>query len=113
MDLYIITFTALFSVINPIGTVPIFLALTQEDDKASKNKTALWASINVCIILVVTFFIGEYILQFLGISIDVLRIAGGIIICTSGFGLRSEERRVGKEGQRERDRAPREQDGDV
>src|SRR5690606_42038072 len=107
MDLYIITFTALFSVINPIGTVPIFLALTQEDDKASKNKTALWASINVCIILVVTFFIGEYILQFLGISIDVLRIAGGIIICTSGFGLlsgtfskkrgRSEERRVGKE----------------
>jgi len=89
MDLYIITFTALFSVINPIGTVPIFLALTQEDDKASKNKTALWASINVCIILVVTFFIGEYILQFLGISIDVLRIAGGIIICTSGFGLLS------------------------
>src|SRR5690606_28714070 len=40
-------------------------------------------------ILVVTFFIGEYILQFLGISIDVLRIAGGIIICTSGFGLLS------------------------
>lgn len=89
MDLFIITFTALFSVINPIGTVPVFLALTQDDDRASKNRTALWASINVCIILIVTFFIGEYILQFLGISIDVLRIAGGIIICTSGFGLLS------------------------
>lgn len=89
MDLFIITFTALFSVINPIGTVPVFLALTQDDDRKSKNRTALWASINVCIILIVTFFIGEYILQFLGISIDVLRIAGGIIICTSGFGLLS------------------------
>ena len=89
MDLFIITFTALFSVINPIGTVPVFLALTQDDDRTSKNRTALWASINVCIILIVTFFVGEYILQFLGISIDVLRIAGGIIICTSGFGLLS------------------------
>lgn len=89
MDLFIITFTALFSVINPIGTVPIFLALTQDDSKASKNKTALWASINVFIILVVSFLIGKFILQFLGISIDVLRIAGGIIICTSGFGLLS------------------------
>lgn len=89
MDLFIITFTALFSVINPIGTVPVFLALTQDDSKASKNKTALWASINVLIILVVSFLVGKYILQFLGISIDVLRIAGGIIICTSGFGLLS------------------------
>jgi len=89
MDLFIITFTALFSVINPIGTVPVFLALTQDDSKASKNKTALWASINVFIILVVSFLVGKYILQFLGISIDVLRIAGGIIICTSGFGLLS------------------------
>lgn len=89
MDLFIITFTALFSVINPIGSVPIFLALTQEDSRASKNRTALWASINVCIILIVSFLVGKYILAFLGISIDVLRIAGGIIICTSGFGLLS------------------------
>ena len=89
MDLFIITFTALFSVINPLGSVPVFLALTQDDTKTSKNKTALWASINVCIILIVSFLIGKYILAFLGISIDVLRIAGGIIICTSGFGLLS------------------------
>lgn len=89
MDLFIITFTALFSVINPLGSVPVFLALTQDDTKTSKNRTALWASINVCIILIVSFLIGKYILAFLGISIDVLRIAGGIIICTSGFGLLS------------------------
>ena len=89
MDLFIFTFTALFSVTNPLGSVPIFLALTQDDSRASKNRTALWTSINVFIILVVSFFIGKYILEFLGISIDVLRIAGGIIICTSGFGLLS------------------------
>lgn len=89
MDLFIFTFTALFSVTNPLGSVPIFLALTQDDSRVSKNRTALWTSINVFIILVVSFFVGKYILEFLGISIDVLRIAGGIIICTSGFGLLS------------------------
>jgi len=89
MDLFLITFAALFSVINPLGTVPIFLGLTQEDSKESKNKTAFWASVNVFIILVISFFIGEVILDFFGISIDVLRIAGGIVICSSGFGLLS------------------------
>jgi multiple antibiotic resistance protein len=87
--LFLITFAALFSVINPLGSVPIFLGLTQDDSKESKNKTALWASINVFIILVISFFIGKVILNFFGISIDVLRIAGGVVICSSGFGLLS------------------------
>lgn len=89
MDLFLITFAALFSVINPLGSVPIFLGLTQDDSKESKNKTGLWASINVFIILVISFFIGKVILNFFGISIDVLRIAGGVVICSSGFGLLS------------------------
>ena len=89
MDLFLITFAALFSVINPLGTVPIFLGLTQGDSKESKNKTAFWASVNVFIILVISFFIGKVILNFFGISIDVLRIAGGVVICSSGFGLLS------------------------
>ncbi|RRA96002.1 MarC family NAAT transporter [Paenimyroides viscosum] len=89
MDLFLITFAALFSVINPLGSVPIFLGLTQGDSKETKNKTALWASINVFIILVISFLIGKIILNFFGISIDVLRIAGGVVICSSGFGLLS------------------------
>ena len=87
MELFIFTFGALFSVMNPIGSVPIFLSLTQNDSRRSKNRTALWTSINVLIILIVSFFAGRYILNFFGISIDVLRIAGGLIICISAYGL--------------------------
>jgi len=87
MELFIFTFGALFSVMNPIGSVPIFLSLTQNDSRRSKNRTALWTSINVLIILIVSFFAGRYILNFFGISIDVLRIAGGLIICMSAYGL--------------------------
>ncbi|MDO4224822.1 MAG: MarC family protein [Bergeyella zoohelcum] len=91
MALFLLTFASLFSVLNPIGNLPVFLGLTQHDSKESKNKTALWSAINVFIILTVSFFIGEYILDFMGITIDVLRIAGGFLICMAGFSLLSGE----------------------
>ena len=87
MDLFIYLFAALFSVLNPIGTVPIFVGLTHSDTKKERSRISLWTAINVFIILIVSFFIGQYVLTFFGISIDALRIAGGIIIVSSGFSL--------------------------
>ncbi|MET0760449.1 MAG: MarC family NAAT transporter [Flavobacterium sp.] len=87
MELFIYLFAALFSVLNPIGTVPIFVGLTQHDDKKERSRISLWTAINVFIILIISFFIGEYVLSFFGISIEALRIAGGLIIVSSGFSL--------------------------
>ena len=89
MDLFIYLFAALFSVLNPIGTVPIFVGLTQHDSQKERSRISLWTAINVGIILLVSFFIGQYVLTFFGISIDALRIAGGIVIVNSGFSLLS------------------------
>jgi multiple antibiotic resistance protein len=87
MELFMLTFAALFSVINPLGTVPIFVGLTKSNSKSERNTTALWASLNVLIILIISFFIGKYLLIFFGISLDALKIAGGLIITSSGFAL--------------------------
>jgi len=87
MDLFIYVFAALFSVMNPLGTVPIFVGLTKEDTPTERSKTSLLTSINIFVILVISFFTGRYLLQFFGISIESLRIAGGLIIVTSGFAL--------------------------
>ncbi|SFD74053.1 MarC family NAAT transporter [Flavobacterium phragmitis] len=89
MELFIYLFAALFSVLNPIGTVPIFVGLTQNDSQKERSRISLWTAINVCIILLVSYFIGQYVLTFFGISIDALRIAGGIVIVNSGFSLLS------------------------
>ncbi|OOG64256.1 MarC family protein [Flavobacterium sp. A45] len=89
MDLFIYLFVALFSVLNPIGTVPIFVGLTQGDSKQECSRISLWTSINVFLILIISFFAGKYVLIFFGISIDSLRIAGGLIIVSSGFSLLS------------------------
>lgn len=89
MDLFIYLFIALFSVLNPIGTVPIFVGLTHGDSKQECLRISLWTSINVFLILIISFFVGKYVLSFFGISIDSLRIAGGLIIVSSGFSLLS------------------------
>ncbi|MBX2828524.1 MAG: NAAT family transporter [Flavobacteriaceae bacterium] len=87
MDIFLYVFAALFSVINPLGTVPVFVGLTSEETPKERNKTSLLTGINVTVILVISFFAGTYLLKFFGISHNALRIAGGMIIVTSGFAL--------------------------
>jgi MarC family membrane protein len=87
MGLFVILFGALFSVLNPIGTVPIFVSLTQDYTKKERSNLSLRTAINVFIILIISFFIDQYVLTFFGITIPALRIAGGIIIASSGFSL--------------------------
>lgn len=88
-NVFIYIFVALFSVLNPLGAIPIFVGLTQDDTKQERSRISLWTAINVVIILIVSFFVGDYALKFFGISIDSLRIAGGIVIMSSGFALLS------------------------
>ncbi|GAB5401208.1 MAG: MarC family NAAT transporter [Aureisphaera sp.] len=87
MDVFLYVFAALFSVINPLGTVPVFVGLTSNESTKERNKTSLLTGINVTVILLISFFAGTYILKFFGISLNALRIAGGMIIVTSGFAL--------------------------
>lgn len=91
------TLGSLFSVVNPLGAVPMYLTLTSEMTARERNVTARKTATWFMLILVVFFFAGSFILDFFGISLNALRIAGGIIIVNSGFGLlnsKFEERRM-------------------
>lgn len=87
MGLFILIFAALFFVMNPFGTVPVFVGLTEDRSSLELNKIAFWTSLNVLIILLISFFAGKYILLFFGITLNSLKIAGGLIIALSGFAL--------------------------
>ncbi|MDO9261647.1 MAG: MarC family protein [Flavobacteriaceae bacterium] len=87
MSLFLIALAAIFSVINPLGTVPIFVGLTKAKTKKQINKIAFSTAVNVFIILIISFFLGKFILVFFGISLNSLKIAGGLIIASSGFAL--------------------------
>jgi len=87
LNTFLVLLGALFSVLNPFGVIPFFVGLTQDYDKSERSRVSFWTAINVCVILLISFFAGEYVLRFFGITIPALRIAGGILIASSGFGL--------------------------
>ena len=87
MEVLLATFTTLFSIVNPFGAMPVFLTLTADDRAAERARTALRACVYMVCILAVAFFGGQYILNFFGINIQHLRIAGGILLMRSAFEL--------------------------
>lgn len=89
MELAFAVFAALFSVVNPLGAVPVFLAMTPEHSQKERSKTARNTSIYFVLILLAFFLAGSAILGFFGISLNSLKIAGGLIIFGSGASLLS------------------------
>ncbi len=87
LGLFFTVFAALFSVANPLGTMPMYVGLTEGADSAERKHVALKASVYFLLILTVAFWGGKYVISFFGISIDSLRIGGGLIIASSGFAL--------------------------
>lgn len=86
-EIFFAVFAGLFSVVNPLGAIPVFLAMSPSFTHEERNETALHASIYFTIILLIFFLAGSAILSFFGISLTALRIAGGIIIFGSGTQL--------------------------
>jgi multiple antibiotic resistance protein len=102
MELFLLSFGALFSIMNPLGTVPVFVGLTGDHSKKARAVTAFWTAIDVLAILLLSFFAGKYILSFFGISLNALKIAGGLIIASSGFALLTGKFREHKGMKRDR-----------
>lgn len=70
---------------NPLTPVAIFLGLSGGMTKDERNKTAIQSAFYTLMILVITWYAGNYIMSAFGISIAGLRIAGGMIVAFIGF----------------------------
>jgi multiple antibiotic resistance protein len=77
----------LFSLINPLSALPIYLGLTQDDSEEYKLNTLKKTCIYMLVICLVSYYLGVYLLHFFGITIPALRVAGGLIIFRSGWQL--------------------------
>jgi multiple antibiotic resistance protein len=81
------TFLALFPIVNPFGGIPMFFTLTANFPPAERKHTALKTAAYVVAILVVFLFFGRFVLIFFGISLPVLKIAGGLIVANTAWGM--------------------------
>src|SRR4051812_20107638 len=84
---FLLVFAGLFPVVNPVGSAPIFLALTANHTDRVRHDLAGRVAVYGFVLLLVSLFIGSYLLQFFGITIPVLRVAGGLAVASFGWRL--------------------------
>ncbi len=85
---------ALFPLMNPVGNTPIFYSITADDSPEYRRRQALKIAINVFVILTVCLLCGRYILAMFGLSVPVLRLAGGLIVGSVGWRLQQQSPRL-------------------
>ena len=79
------TLTALLAIANPIGNTPLFLSMTTDSAPAERRRIALVAAVAVFVTLTVIAVGGQVILTTFGVTIDDLRIAGGLVVLLIGL----------------------------
>ncbi|ENY73590.1 YchE family NAAT transporter [Aeromonas diversa] len=79
-SLYLKFFIGLIAIINPLGLLPVFVSLTSHQSPAERMKTNTTANLAVMVILLVSMYLGQLILDGFGISLASFRIAGGSLI---------------------------------
>jgi multiple antibiotic resistance protein len=88
------TFLALFPIVDPFGGVPIFFTMTSTWSPQDRRRTALKTGMWVFLILVTFLFFGRFVLLFFGISLPVLKIAGGLIVANTAWGMVTSHARI-------------------
>ena len=93
-DFVLGSLAALFPVIDPIGSVPIFLVLTAGVPEMLRRSYARRIARNVVILLVFFLLVGGGILRFFGVSLEVVRIAGGIVVFHAAWNTMNAESKL-------------------
>ena len=88
---FLLTFAALFPIVNPLEGAPLFYVLTRELPVARQQVLARQVALNGLALLLGSMVLGPWLLQFFGIELPVVRIAGGLVVTSLGWKLLSEE----------------------
>ena len=101
IELFLSALAVLFVIIDPPGCAPIFATLTKGTSRKHQNIMAFKSVLIASIILFGFAYIGEFLFAKLGISLDALRIAGGIMLFIIGLNMVFEKRTEKRKGRAE------------
>ncbi len=78
-------FLALFPMTNPLGAIPIFYSLAASQSPSTRGRQARQVALNIVVVLIIFFLAGRLILDFFGISLGVLQMAGGLLVAHTAW----------------------------
>jgi multiple antibiotic resistance protein len=87
----LLAYAALFPVVNPVGSAPLFLGMTSACSDMERRTLARQVARNSFFLLAGSLFIGSHVLGFFGISLPVVRVAGGLVVAAFGWKLLNSE----------------------
>ena len=102
LDFAILSFTSLFVIVDPVGLIPAFLAMTQKNTIPERVRMAQLASFITFGILILSFLFGQRLLSAFGITLSAFEIAGGIVLLLVALDMLQARRTALKETQEER-----------
>jgi multiple antibiotic resistance protein len=82
---------ALLPIVNPVGSAPMFLAMTRGADSATRARLARHIAVNSFLLLMGSLLLGNFVLRMFGLSVPVVQLAGGLVLCWLGAKLLTDD----------------------
>lgn len=84
---FLLGFPTLFSIVNPVGSALIFHQVTGARTRSDRHAMAARVAFYALIVLLASLWFGGYVLNFFGVSLNALRIAGGLVVTSTAWNL--------------------------
>lgn len=87
VEFALLSFASIFTMVNPVGVIPVYTAMTANMEGRAARRVAMRAVMMALATLLMFALTGHFIFQFFGISVNSLRVVGGIIFFIMGYEL--------------------------
>jgi multiple antibiotic resistance protein len=85
------TLAALLPIVNPLGSAPIFLSMTADLPSAARRRLAITVGRYSFLMLAAAMLVGTYVLRIFGVSLPIVRVAGGLLVTANGWRLLNDD----------------------
>ncbi|MEO8537640.1 MAG: MarC family protein [Betaproteobacteria bacterium] len=83
----LLALAALLPIVNPLGAAPVYLAKTVDLTSTEHADLSQRVAINCFLLLLSSLLVGAYVLDFFGLSVPIVQVAGGLVVCSLAWSL--------------------------
>jgi multiple antibiotic resistance protein len=87
LESMLLALAALLPIVNPLGAAPVYLAKTVDLTEAEHADLARRVAVNGFLLLLASLLIGAYVLDFFDLSVPIVQVAGGLVVCSLAWSL--------------------------
>jgi multiple antibiotic resistance protein len=91
IEIFLLIVVAIVPVVNPLASAPVFISMTRDMSRKGRSLMAKRVGINAFLLLAASLFVGNFILLFFGLSIAVVQVGGGLLVCAVAWDLLRQE----------------------